>query len=196
MVSGRVHDCRIYNNTVRITPSFAAQTQNPLPPAFWIRGKKYVAIEVYNNIFYATGEGQRTARIENPNLDPGLTTFAPIYVTLDYNDYFNPNSPGQKSIFYLDLNTSSKVHTLNDLRKDVRGAQEIHGMVDDPMLDSQSRLMPDSPLIDHGMTINAIPGFGSTYAQQPQWEDHIRDFFGTQVPQGDAFDIGASEFPV
>ncbi len=174
-------DSQVYGNTVYL--SAAAGTS---PIGFYVLADTD-SVAVYNNIFAV-----------DPGLRPMLVTGDGAGLTLAGNDYWaGPDAD-------LDLNWNGAAYATLDAFRAATGEEELGGVATglgvDPGLvamgdggtltGGQTRLasLPEyqltatSPLVDAGVSLTALginPG--------------KTDFYGTAVPQGTAFDIGAAE---
>ena len=194
---GGVQNIDVYNNTVYM-PAAAAESAPPRtrsaasagPRAVWVGGSEpLTAIRFFNNLLMA-GPGVPLVEVE-PRQEK---------ITFQGNAYW----PRGGSFMVLDR--GARYTTLESWRAatgEERGEGGATGIAADPKLTavnagesmggrralatlSAFRLLPGSPLIDAGLDLAAR--FGLDVGAQ--------DFWGTPLPQGRGFDVGACEAPV
>jgi hypothetical protein len=183
-VWGDVRDSDIFNNTVYAAP---ARDGSPSAISFVDDLQTSSGIRVRNNIFYTT-EGVPLVDVATDRHE----------VLFQGNNYFS--GPGQFRINWCGTLYKSldawRIGTKQERQGTVNSGRGI-----DPTLQAVGqggtlnnanllesldayRLRADSPMIDSGCDIRKRRG--------PSADE--RDFFGTELPQGRGFDVGAHEF--
>jgi hypothetical protein len=177
-----VHGIEIYNNTI-----YATASEDGQPRDVWVGGTAVnKGINFRNNLFVSD------AGVPLVEIEPNQTA-----VALQGNGYW---ANGGKFII---LDKSGSFAALDEWRA-ATGQERLEGVatgiVADPRLTAMGggetlgatrspfdlaayRLLPDSPLIDAGIDLGRQ--FGLDVGTQ--------DFWGTPLPQGKGFDIGACE---
>jgi hypothetical protein len=163
----RMSDAQIYGNTVYMG-------RGP-GPALVAEGN-LENIRVHNNIFMTAGADVIRVRPNNASA-----------VTLQGNNYWNTSGNiryNWMGTSYFDLGSWRSASQQERLNNEDTGFQV------DPRLQAPGQggtaaymLRGDSPLIDRGVDLSAI-------GINPGW----RDFYGSTLPQGPRWDIGAHEF--
>lgn len=180
---GGIRKTEIYNNTVFLSPAAAGT-----PYGVFIKSSSYTSNDLYevhfrNNIFQTTGS-VRLLTVPASQLD-GAVDFV-----MERNVYFTTG--GAFTAVWAGV-----TYTSFDAWRSASG-QESSGRVQDPQLTAPGagstyddasllgaldayRLGPGSPLIDAGL--EPVPAVNSA----------SQDFYGTALPQGGGYDIGADE---
>ncbi len=179
-----VEDVEVYNNSI-----FTAPSSTGTPVVVWVGGRAANrAIRFRNNLLISE------ASVPLVEIEPNQQDVR-----------FEGNAYWARSGNFLFLDRGKTYHGLDEWRK-ATGQEQLAGRSTDiataPRLTSlgdgqtmaakaslstlQSyRLLPDSPLIDAGLDLPAEFGI----------DVGTRDFWGTPIPQGQRFDIGACEAP-
>jgi hypothetical protein len=180
----RVTNSEIYNNTVYLGTSGLV---NGTPPAVWISSPYFSNVKVRNNIFYMTpgvhtvvsSHVVSTSDIHFQNNNYYSETGAP-YVYWGGNNYYTlsawrTGSGGQE------MNGSTPLGTTVNPLLVAPGSGGTVGPATGGSFSSLTgyRLQSGSPMINAGMSFADMG---------------TRDFYGTSIPQGGAYDLGASEF--
>jgi hypothetical protein len=178
-VFGGVAPLVVYNNTIYYEPDRLAGTEmfngegGPLTTSIWGKSGKPEA-RVYNNIFITNGRKNPAAASNNLWTD-GAGTFA-----FDNNLWWR--AEGGVRFQWAD----SAIASWSDWQANGFDPASLNT---DPLVagplgggPGAYRLQPDSPAIDRGRLVtDALRGMGT------------QDAFGVAMPQGAAYDIGASE---
>ena len=179
-----VEDVEVYNNTIFMKPSVKGR-----PIEVWVGGgQANTGIRFRNNLLISDSSVP-LAEIEPNQRD----------VMFQGNDYWTRQGN------FIILDRGKTYHSLETWRTAV-GQEQLDGKATGlsvaPLLTRMDegetiagkaslyrlagyRLLPDSPLIDAGLDLGAA--FGLDVGTQ--------DFWGTPIPQGESFDIGACEAP-
>ncbi len=195
-IGGNVKNLDVYQNTIFITKTSSGAIVPAINIAKYGAATSPTAIRILNNIFYTDNGGRLV--LKNSNVT-GVITFL-------NNDYYSADGAFNVSWNGTTYTTLAAwlaaVTTQERYDKDGNGIAEIVAFNVDPKLvlaggggtfgDADMlallnayRLQANSPLINGGLNLQAafgiVPG--------------THDFFLIPIPQGVAFDIGASEVP-
>jgi hypothetical protein len=184
--SGGIRDTKIYNNTVYVSADTKGAAIADLPHT---KGTSYVYnTKIYNNIFLAAA-GKKVVEIP----------YSPSGWSFKGNCYWTYGGD-------IEISWDGKTYTSLDEWRKATG-QEKHngkgvGFEVDPKLVNPGgggtigdahklstlkayQLQKSSPLIDAGLDIKSLLGI----------DVGKHDYYGTEIPSGGKFDIGAHEFP-
>jgi hypothetical protein len=174
---GDISHCDIYNNTIYIAPA-----PSGTPKGIVAAGAN---MRFCNNLIVTTGG---LPLIEGENR-PGLTVAGNCYWSSGDSFLINWGGQGYSTLDAWRAATGQERAGGRDtgMAADPRLADPGHGGTLDgaDRLEAVTayRLLPESPLIDAGLDLRAL--FGT--------ETGDRDYYGTHVPQGLGYEIGASE---
>ena len=183
--SGGIQNTKIYNNTIYISSSTKGSAIADLPHT---KGETYVYnTEIYNNIFVSAA-GKKVVDVPNPA--GGWSFKGNCYWTIGGN---------------IEIGWGGRTYTGLGEWREATGQERIDGkdvgFEADPQLVNAGgggtigdvhklagleayRLRGSSPLIDAGLDIRELFGI----------DGGGRDYYGTEIPQGKKYDIGAAEF--
>jgi hypothetical protein len=183
--SGGIQNTKIYNNTVIVSPATKGAAIGDLPE---VEGKSYVYdTQVYNNII-AGAVGKKLVDIPNPvsrwifKGNCYWTYGGNIEIRWGNKTYTNLNEwrrvTGQEQLNGKDvgLQIDPELKSLS-LVANVNGSNQLNTL-------NAYKLRESSVLIDHGLNLKTV--FRIDTGQ--------RDFYGTSIPTGNNYDIGAHEF--
>jgi Right handed beta helix region len=194
---GAVGDIKVYNNTVFMSPAagggsarhVAAESKNaPQPRVIWVGGsERDLQIRFWNNLLIAGG-GVPLVEIE-PHQDvtfQGNAYWAAAgkFVFLDGGAVYGGLDEWRSAAGRERLRREATGLAVDPKVTSMNGGQTISGKR--PLSDLRAyRLLPESPLIDAALDL--ARDFGVNAGAQ--------DFWGTRIPQGAGFDVGACEAP-
>ena len=184
--AGGIQNTRIYNNTVYLSSKAKGAAISDFTDT---QGETYVYnTQIYNNIFISDA-GKKLVDVPNP---AGGWSFkgncywssgAPLEIVWGTSTYASlaewRSATGQEKIDGRDIGFEVDPQLVK-----AGGGGTIGDVRKLPTLKAY-QLMESSPLIDAGLDIKALFGFDAGN----------RDYYGTEIPSGEKFDVGAHEFP-